>query len=181
LNITGNAITMEAKVRLSGETGNHWILCKQDISSIRSYGFYIATHSRTAYPSIETTNGLFEGEVGTGALSYDTWYHVAVVSTGTIAVSNDVLLFGSYDCDSGFDASTVFYGEISDPLTDGTYRLVVQMSDGAVVERSSTFQGQSSLPIVRSGTFELSSSPSGDLSEFIQDFGLTDTCQVIVP
>ncbi len=83
LNISGSTITMEAKVKLNSTSSNHWIVCKQDIESIRSYGFYITTYGNTIAPSVQTTDERFEGEVGSGVLNYDTWYHIAVVYDGS--------------------------------------------------------------------------------------------------
>lgn len=98
LNITNASITMEAKVRISGTTGNHWVLCKQGIDGIRSYGFYIANHSRTIYPSIHTSEQFFEGEVGDQVLDYDTWYHISVVYSGSkIRTYIDGVLNGEVD------------------------------------------------------------------------------------
>ncbi|MDZ7581904.1 MAG: hypothetical protein U5R30_15295 [Deltaproteobacteria bacterium] len=50
-----------------GSTGNHWIVCKQNIESNRSYGFYINAENRRVMPSIHA-DWHFEGEVGEGVL-----------------------------------------------------------------------------------------------------------------
>ena len=85
LDISGSNLTMEAWVYLSGETGNHWVVCKQNIDSIRSYGFYINSRDqgdrRKVVPSIHA-DWHFEEEVGSGVLEYGSWYHVAVLYYG---------------------------------------------------------------------------------------------------
>ncbi len=85
LDISGSQVTMEAWVKITGDTGNHWIVCKQDISNNRSYGFYIESNdfqnSRRVIPSIQA-EWHFEQAVGNGVLAYNQWYHVAVVYDG---------------------------------------------------------------------------------------------------
>jgi hypothetical protein len=81
LDIGVNQLTMEAWVNLSGETGNHWIISKQQIDGNRSYGFYINSNDRRVVPSIQA-DWFFEEALGDKILEYDTWYHVAVVYDG---------------------------------------------------------------------------------------------------
>lgn len=85
LNISGNRLTMEAWVKLSGETGNHWIICKQNIDRNRSFGFYVTSTDHNSQgliiPSISADRH-FEEPVGTQSLNYNVWYHVAVVYDG---------------------------------------------------------------------------------------------------
>jgi hypothetical protein len=83
-------LTMEARIKLVGETSNHWIICKQDFDApIRSYGFFINSTGqadrRRVVVSIHTDDGpdYFEDEVGDGILEYYQWYHVAVVYDGS--------------------------------------------------------------------------------------------------
>ena len=91
LDINGNHLTMEAWVTLKGDTGNHWIISKQQIDGNRSYGFYINSNDqgnqRRIVPSIETDQSYIEEEVGTSALDYNQWYHVAVVYDGEMVTT----------------------------------------------------------------------------------------------
>ena len=83
LNISGSSLTMEAKIKLSGPSGNHWVICKQQINKSRSYGFYISNGNRQVVPSIETSGGFFEMPVGSMVLEEGTEYHISVVYNGS--------------------------------------------------------------------------------------------------
>ena len=91
LDINGNQLTMEAWVWLNGDTGNHWIISKQQIDGNRSYGFYINSNDqgnhRQIVPSILTDQSYIEEEVGASALDYNQWYHVAVVYDGEMVTT----------------------------------------------------------------------------------------------
>jgi hypothetical protein len=82
LDISGDQLTMEAWVNLHGETGNHWIISKQNIDANRSYGFYVNSSSRQVVPSIHA-DWHFESDVGNAVLEYGNWYHLAVVYDGS--------------------------------------------------------------------------------------------------
>ena len=128
LDLTGNKITMEAMVRLDGPTGNHWIVCKQNIDSVRSYGFYVSGFDRRIYPSIQA-DWYFESEVGSGVLDYRVWYHVAVVYDGGFIKT---YINGKLNGEAMLDGNLQSNQEV---LTiGGTYWLADDTTNGAIDE-----------------------------------------------
>lgn len=128
LDISGDQLTMEAWVRLDGSTGNHWIVCKQEIGSIRSYGFYINALSRSIFPSIHADSH-FENEVGERILEYGIWYHVAVVYDGS-----QIKTFVNGEFNGEASLTGTLQQNLKELTLGGTYWLTADTTNGAIDE-----------------------------------------------
>ena len=128
LDLTGDQLTLEAWVQVVGTSGNHWIICKQNIDSIRSYGFYICAETRRVIPSIHA-DWHFEYEVGEAVLEYGTWYHVAIVYNGSkITAFVNGLFNGEADLTGNLRQN------IEELTIGGTYWLPSDTTNGSIDE-----------------------------------------------
>jgi len=147
LDYSGTDLTMEVWVKVSNfnQIDNYWIICKQDIEGIRSYGFYINQDGEVC-ASIHTSNGHLEEPLTVaGSIIEHIWQHVAVTYNGNFAmVFIDGQLSGQMewhgDILSCSNELNIGYTWWSGDVGDHHYGLLDELRLSSVVRYSTDFQ-----------------------------------------